>query len=207
MKTFSQPCPRPAARRRNAFAAVIIIALTPSVLKAQVLEIDASGEVTVHDQPEVTSQTGSRAIADLGGRPLTAPTRLPPARADLAEAAASAALSPDLIEAVAWRESRIRAGVVSPAGAVGEMQLMPGTARALGVDPYDTRQNLAGGAAYLSFLLRRYNGDLVRALAAYDAGPGAVDRFGGVPPYKETQAYVAAILERLSQRSSAAAER
>ncbi len=78
---------------------------------------------------------------------------------------------------------------------------MPGTARALGVDPHDSRQNFAGGAAYLSGLLKRYDGDTVRALAAYNAGPGAVDRYGGVPPYKETRAYVAAILDRLSQRA------
>ena len=124
-------------------------------------------------------------------------------RKGIGAAAAGAALSPDLVEAVAWRESRFRTDAVSPAGAIGEMQLMPGTAKALGVDPHDVRQNLSGGASYLAGLLKRYDGDMVRALAAYNAGPRAVDRYGGVPPYKETQAYVAAILDRLSQRAAA----
>jgi soluble lytic murein transglycosylase-like protein len=123
-------------------------------------------------------------------------------RTDLSDAASKVALSPDLVEAVAWQESRLRPQVVSPAGAIGEMQLMPGTARDLGVDPYDSRQNISGGAAYLSGLLKRYDGDMVRALAAYNAGPKAVDRYGGVPPYKETQDYVASILERLSRRAA-----
>ena len=76
---------------------------------------------------------------------------------------------------------------------------MPATARAMGVDPRDAGQNLAGGAHYLGVMMHRYDGDLVRALAAYNAGPGAVDRYRGVPPFKETQAYVAAIMDRLSQ--------
>jgi soluble lytic murein transglycosylase-like protein len=107
-------------------------------------------------------------------------------------------LSPALIRAVAERESGFRTDVVSRAGAIGEMQLMPATARALGVNPADASQNLKGGATYLSKLMRRYDGDLMRSLAAYNAGPGAVDRYGGIPPFKETQAYVAAIMQRLS---------
>lgn len=79
---------------------------------------------------------------------------------------------------------------------------MPGTARGLGVDPFDTRQNFEGGARYLAMLLRRYDGDIILGLAAYNAGPGAVDRYGGVPPYPETQAYVAAVLNRLSEAAS-----
>ena len=117
----------------------------------------------------------------------------------LERAASASELSPELVAAVAWRESGQRPGRVSRAGASGEMQLMPATARALGVDAADPGQNLKGGAAYLKQMMRRYNGDLVRALAAYNAGPGAVDRHGGPPPYPETQAYVAAVLDRLSQ--------
>ena len=75
---------------------------------------------------------------------------------------------------------------------------MPGTAKGLGVNPFESRENYSGGAAYLGGLLKRYDGDVVRALAAYNAGPKAVDHYGGVPPFKETQAYVAAILDRLS---------
>jgi soluble lytic murein transglycosylase-like protein len=192
------------------FAAALIVELAitcvwltvSSPAKAEVLEIDAAGVVAVHDGPEVTSQEGStpifsavksQVLADEAGGNKT----------DIDDAAAGAALSPDLLEAVAWRESRLYANAVSPAGAIGEMQLMPGTAKDLRVDPHDGRQNLIGGAHYLAGLLRRYDGDVVRALAAYNAGPGAVDRYGGVPPYKETQAYVAAILDRLSQRAAA----
>ena len=80
------------------------------------------------------------------------------------------------------------------------MQLMPATARALGVDPRDADQNLMGGARYLGGLIRRYDGDLTLALAAYNAGPGAVDRHGGVPPYRETRLYVRAVLNRLGAR-------
>lgn len=78
---------------------------------------------------------------------------------------------------------------------------MPATARALRVNPYDPGQNYRGGATYLAGLMHRYDNDLILALAAYNAGPGAVDRWRGVPPYKETQAYVAAVLDRLSQRA------
>ena len=78
---------------------------------------------------------------------------------------------------------------------------MPATARSLGIDPYNSSQNYQGGATYLAGLMHRYNGDLILALAAYNAGPGAVDHWRGVPPYKETQAYVAAVLDRLSQHA------
>jgi soluble lytic murein transglycosylase-like protein len=78
---------------------------------------------------------------------------------------------------------------------------MPATARSLGVDPADPVANVAGGTAYLSGLMARYDGDVVKSLAAYNAGPGAVDRWRGVPPYAETRAYVAAILDRLAEQA------
>ena len=78
------------------------------------------------------------------------------------------------------------------------MQLMPETARRLAVNARDPRQNLAGGSAYLSELLRDFDGDLVKALAAYNAGPSAVRRYGGTPPYAETRAFVDAIFDRLA---------
>lgn len=192
----------------GAFPSAILVALAllsciaPSQAAAQVLEIDEGGAVTVYDRPTVFNAEGGEAIPR--EEPASSARRAPASAATmtaLTEAARANGLSPELVEAVAWRESRLRAGVVSRAGAIGEMQLMPGTARDLGVNPYDTRQNFHGGATYLGAMLRRYDGDLVRALAAYNAGPGAVDRHRGVPPYKETRDYVTAILERLSQRS------
>ena len=174
------------------------LCLAAGVASAQVLAIGGSGAVTVYDGPAVFTDHGATPI------PKASPPHrrgLPRAagREALTRAADAAALSPALIEAVAWQESRGRADRVSRAGAVGKMQLMPATARGLGVDAADPDQNLSGGAAYLSGLMRRYDGDLVRTLAAYNAGPGAIARFGGVPPYRETRAYVAAVLDRLSQ--------
>jgi len=110
-------------------------------------------------------------------------------------------LSPALLEAVVWQESRWRERAVSPAGARGLAQLMPGTARYLGVDPDDPMQNLEGGARYLREQLDRFDGDLEKALAAYNAGPGRVVSAGGIPNIRETQHYVAAILGRLANHS------
>lgn len=113
-------------------------------------------------------------------------------------------LSPALIEALVWQESRWRANAVSPAGARGLAQLMPGTARELGVDPDDPFANLEGGARYLRQQLDRFEGDLEKALAAYNAGPGRVIRAGGIPRIRETQNYVAAIMGRLSNHTRSA---
>lgn len=110
-------------------------------------------------------------------------------------------LSPALIEALVWQESRWRADAVSPVGARGLAQLMPGTARELGVDPGDPFANLEGGARYLREQLDRFDGDLEKALAAYNAGPGRVERAGGIPNIRETKLYVAAIMGRLSNHS------
>lgn len=110
-------------------------------------------------------------------------------------------LSPSLLEAVVWQESRWRANAVSHAGARGLAQLMPGTAQYLGVDPDDPMQNLEGGARYLREQLDRFDGDLEKALAAYNAGPGRVIRSGGIPNIRETRQYVAAIMGRLSNHS------
>lgn len=107
-------------------------------------------------------------------------------------------LSPLLLDAVVWQESRWNAGAVSRAGARGLAQLMPGTARALGVDADDPRANLEGGARYLRMQLDAFGGDLEKALAAYNAGPGRVIRAGGIPAIRETRDYVASIMARLS---------
>ncbi len=113
------------------------------------------------------------------------------------EAAGKTGLPEELISAVMATESGYRADAVSPAGALGLMQLMPGTARALGVDdPYDPRQNILGGAEYLRQQLAHF-GSVEKALAAYNAGPRAVEQYGGVPPFNETQEYVQRVLQRL----------
>jgi soluble lytic murein transglycosylase-like protein len=101
----------------------------------------------------------------------------------------------DFISSVIKQESAGNVRAVSPAGARGLMQLMPGTASQLGVqDSFSPEQNVYGGTRYLRELLERYNGDAVKALAAYNAGPKAVDRYKGVPPYRETQQYVRRII-------------
>ena len=181
------------------------LAVLATAAGAAVIEIGDQGQVVVHDGPEVYLTD------DLRARPIPRPEPTPPRRDDppaagheetrrlLAEAAAREGLSPVLVEAVAWQESHLRQDSRSPKGAIGVMQLMPATARGLGVDPQDAQANIRGGAAYLRQLLQRYHGDVVKALAAYNASPNAVDRYGGTPPYPETRAYVTAVLERLAR--------
>ena len=183
----------------NQFGAIAIAAaffvLAAPATRAQVIEIGDDG----------ATQTFSGPVRTVDG--VTAPIAATPsapahAQASVAELLVRSAerhqLSPRLVEAVAWRESRFNPAAVSAKGARGVMQLMPATAAAMGVDAADVEGNIDGGAAYLSLLMRRFDGDLVRTLAAYNAGPDAVRRFGGAPPYAETRAYVAAVLDRLA---------
>jgi soluble lytic murein transglycosylase-like protein len=123
----------------------------------------------------------------------------------LARAGAQHNIDVELLASVVKAESGGHPDAVSRAGARGLMQLMPATAHALGVkDVGQPDQNIAGGAAYLDALLRRYKNDLSLALAAYNAGPGAVDRYHGVPPFRETRAYVARVENEFIRRKNAA---
>jgi soluble lytic murein transglycosylase-like protein len=132
-----------------------------------------------------------------------------PAGSDLvglvAQAARRHGLDPALVLAVVSVESGFRPAAVSPKGAQGLMQLMPRTAASLGVeDAFDPEQNVDAGVRHLETLVRLYGGDLTRALAAYNAGQGAVARHGGVPPYRETRAYVRRVLERYRAKKAKA---
>jgi soluble lytic murein transglycosylase-like protein len=113
-------------------------------------------------------------------------------------------VDPNLVLAVVSVESAFQPDAVSHKGAQGLMQLMPATARDLGVtDPLDPAQNLDGGTRYLRMLVAKYGGDLGRALAAYNAGPGAVTRHGGIPPYRETHHYIDKVLRERAKAAKA----
>jgi soluble lytic murein transglycosylase-like protein len=132
-------------------------------------------------------------------------TAAPLSRADLSQMLASAGrrhnLDVDLLASVVSAESGGNPRAVSRAGARGLMQLMPSTAAGLGVsDSFQPQQNVSGGSAYLDALLTRYNNNLALALAAYNAGPQAVDRYHGIPPYPETRLYVARVIHQFNRR-------
>src|SRR5262249_21597249 len=117
-----------------------------------------------------------------------------PYGSEITAAAQRNGLDPALLAGLIKQESGFNPNAGSSAGAQGLTQLMPGTAAGLGVtDLHDPAQSIEGGARYLAQQLKTFNGDVARALAAYNAGPGAVQRFGGVPPYAETQNYVRAV--------------
>jgi soluble lytic murein transglycosylase-like protein len=122
--------------------------------------------------------------------PAATPATTPSAE-QLADAAARKyGLPPHLVRSVMKAESGLQPQAVSPKGAVGLMQLMPSTARTLGADPHDPAQNVDAGTRYLRALLEKYGGALRHALAAYNAGPAAVERYSGVPPFAETMDYI-----------------
>jgi soluble lytic murein transglycosylase-like protein len=177
---------------------------------ADVLEISTNGHVWIAGGPQaaVFSGVGVAGSAELVLPPSPAAPALTevsqmagPAvwRDRVAELSAKYDISASLLEALVWQESRWRVGAVSPVGARGLAQLMPGTARQLGVDASDPSANLEGGARYLRMQLDTFGGDLEKALAAYNAGPARVARAGGIPRIAETQNYVAAILSRLAE--------
>ncbi|MDE2481658.1 MAG: lytic transglycosylase domain-containing protein [bacterium] len=146
-------------------------------------------------QAEMAAQNA--APPDASNPVAQAPAMVPPAQIDrLVQAnAAQQSVDPALIKAIIANESGFNANATSQVGAQGLMQLMPGTASGLGVtNAYDPAQNVWGGTKYIKGLLERFNGDVRLAVAAYNAGPGAVEKYGGVPPYAETQNYVQNVL-------------
>jgi len=118
----------------------------------------------------------------------------------ISDASRKHGLDENLLRAIVKQESGFNPGAVSSKGAMGLMQLMPQTARELDVtNPFDPAENVEGGAKYLKSMIDRFNGNLPNALAAYNAGPKAVETYGGVPPYNETKNYVSSILNMLSE--------
>ena len=193
------------------FVSTFALAMVPAVASADVMEIGGNSYSWVAGgprapeiafaRPEMSSETAPESPLEPHVASLTevgasaGPAQWQPR---VAELAVKYDISPTLLEAVVWQESRWNTGAVSPVGARGLAQLMPGTARQMGVDPRDPSANLEGGARYLRLQLDAFGGDLEKALAAYNAGPGRVQRAGGIPAIRETQLYVSSILSRLS---------
>ena len=193
-----------ALREREAVSAILIAACIAVPARATVLEYGADGQATVREHAEVTSTKPTDNIIrkpDAGKerlRTLARATALGHARDNAIEdAGLDAATFALLFETLIQRESAFDPKAISPKGAKGLGQLMPGTAADLGVaDPFDPIGNLDGSARYLVEQLNRF-GSVELALAAYNAGPGAVAKHGGVPPYAETRAYVDWITKRV----------
>lgn len=174
--------------RLSAAASIGLLALLqPASAGAQVIEISDDGDAVTYSRP----------TQFVSGRSDPVESKLPArVAADVFETAARTHnVDVKLLRAVAWTESRGNNRAVSPKGALGVMQLMPATARELGVDPRDETANIFGGAQYLARQIASFQ-SVPLALAAYNAGPGAVRRWRGVPPFAETQAYVSSIMRR-----------
>jgi soluble lytic murein transglycosylase-like protein len=164
------------------------------------LEVAADSVVRVETVADVPESPGTRNVSEIDAASLMTPTKLE-MHAMLAQAGAAHHIDEDLLASVVREESAGQVRAVSRTGARGLMQLMPGTASELGVeDSFKADQNIAGGTAYLDALLTRYHDNVAFALAAYNAGPGAVDRYHGVPPYRETRMYVARVIREFNRR-------
>lgn len=181
---------------------------TASAGDSNYLEVEADSVVRVEavaDPPEPITAPGPMIKVP---SPVTMPTA--PTKAEmhemLAHAGAKHNIDEDLLASVVRAESGGQVRAVSRTGAQGLMQLMPGTANSMGVgDAFKPGENIAGGTAYLDALLTRYHDNLALALAAYNAGPGAVDKYHGVPPYRETREYVARVIREFNRRKQMAA--
>lgn len=186
--------------RTGLVVATILSVHSAAAAEIRVEERDGVLYVENVERPQVVAPQPASPRGEPGATQTAAPYR------ELIRAAAERhGLAPELVESVIRVESNFEARAVSPKGARGLMQLMPATAAKLGVrNVFDGRQNIEGGVRHLRYLVDRYDGNLALALAAYNAGVEAVGRYGGIPPYPETQAYVARVL-RLLQRAAPSA--
>lgn len=159
---------------------------------ASVVTIFSTADIkSIEPEPDPNKPAPKAPITEFAGNDTKALIR---------KAAKANGLPAYVIESIASVESGMRTNAVSHKGAIGVMQLMPGTARQLGVNPHDVEQNIEGGARLMRELLIKYQDDpnqVAKALAAYNAGPGAVARHGGIPPYKETRNYVRKVLHKM----------
>jgi soluble lytic murein transglycosylase-like protein len=195
-------------RQLAAFSLVLALAAcVPAAAEAQIYSWrDADGRLVLSDRP-LASVARTYAVRETSivrsTRPAT--TRRSTQYDDLITLhSVRNGVRPDLVRAIIQTESAFNPYARSHKGALGLMQLMPDTAAELGVsDPFDPGQNIRGGVSYLRRLLDRYRNNEELALAAYNAGPGAVDRYGSIPPYRETRNYVAKVRHRtgLTSRS------
>jgi soluble lytic murein transglycosylase-like protein len=203
-------------RAATAIVFVLASALWVDHADAQIYTwLDANGTMVLSDR-KIEAPTDVHVVAGTAAIRTTRPAdAAPTAQPDdaietlVVEHATRHAIRPELVRAVIQVESGFNPRALSPKGAMGLMQLMPATARDLGVDnPWDPAQNIRGGTAYLRQLLNRFDNDERLALAAYNAGPGAVDRHGkNVPPYRETQDYVKRVNARAGTATSLASRR
>ena len=200
------------SRKWGGVAAAAALFCTPGGAMADVMQIGADGAEWVAGGSGMPPSVAGGDTASVRETPRAVEAELYPQsitvaldaagpsrwRARVAELAVKYDISPALLEAVVWQESRWNERALSPVGARGLAQLMPGTAARMGVDAADPMANLEGGARYLRLQLDAFGGDVEKALAAYNAGPGRVEKAGGVPDIRETRAYVAAIMARLA---------
>jgi len=174
----------------------------------QVIRLYSGDGVTEMAAESIARFEADEVVQEKAAEPAPAPAQPAPTltpRALIDEAARKHGLPPELLHSVAAAESGYHVGAVSPKGAIGLMQMMPATAKAYGADASIPEQNVDAGAQYLRDLLLKYQGEdhqVSRALAAYNAGPGAVQRYDGVPPYQETQDYVARVIRDYTKRKT-----